>query len=40
MQKLRVLYDFYGNKATDEYHGRITRSEKLLRCSYDALELE
>ena len=39
-QELRVLYDFYGNEAADEYHGRISRSEKLLRCPYDALELE
>ena len=41
-QELRaviVLYGFYGNEATDEYHGRITRSEKLLRYPYDALEL-
>ena len=35
-----MLYDFYGNKATHKYHGRITRSEKLLCCPYDALELE
>ena len=39
-QELGVLYDFDGNEATDEYHGRITRSEKLLRCPYDAMELE
>ena len=39
-RELRVLYDFHGNEATDEYHGRTTRSEKLLRCPYDALELE
>ena len=35
-----MLYDFYGNDAADEYHGRITKSEKLLRCPYDALELQ
>ena len=40
MQELQVLYDFYGYEAANEYHGRIIRSEKLLRCPYDALELE
>ena len=39
-QELRVLYDFHGNEAANEYHGRKTRSEKLLRCPYDAFELE
>ena len=40
MQQLQVLYDFYGYEAANECHGRIIRSEKLLRCPYDALELE
>ena len=35
-----MLYNFYGNEVANEYHGRITRSEKLLRCPCDALELE
>ena len=39
-QELHVLYNFYGNEVANEYHGRITRSEKLLRCPCDALELE
>ena len=39
-QELHVLYNFYRNEATNEYHGRITRSEKLWHCPYDALELE
>ena len=39
-QELHVLYDFYGNESTNEYHGRITRPEKLLHWPYDALELE
>ena len=39
-QELRVLYDFYGNEANDEYLGKITRAEKLLCCPYHALELE
>ena len=28
-QELRVLYYLYGNEATNEYHGRIIKSEKL-----------
>ena len=40
MQELQVLYNFYGYEAANEYHGRIIRSEKLLHCPYDALELE
>ena len=39
-QELHAFYNFYGNEATDEYHGRLTRFEKLLCCPYDALELE
>ena len=35
-----MLSDFYGNETNDEYHGRITRSEKLLCCPYHSLGLK
>ena len=34
-QELHVLYNFPGNEATNKYHGRITRSEKLFCCPYE-----
>ena len=38
-EELRVLYDFYGSEAKDEFHGRTVHCERLLFCPFDALKL-
>ena len=37
---LRILYNYYGSNAPNEFQGRFTKSDRLLKCPYDALQLE
>ena len=37
---LRILYNYYGNDASNEFQGRFTKSDRLLKCPCDALQLE
>ena len=37
---LRILYNYYGRDASNEFRGRFTKSNRLLKCPYDALQLE
>ena len=39
-EELRVLHNFYGNDAENEYNGRSVRCERLLSCPFEALNLE
>ena len=39
-KELKVLHDFYGNDASDEYKGRKVRCERLLFCPFEALMVE
>lgn len=39
-EELKVLHDFYGNDATDEFHGRKVRCDRLLFCPFEALKIE
>ena len=37
---LRILYNYYGIDVSNEFQGRFTKSDRLLKCPYDALQLE
>ena len=37
---LKILYNYYGSNASNEFQGRFTKSNRLLKCPYDALQLE
>ena len=37
---LRILYNYYGSNAPNEFQGRFTKSDRLLKSPYDALQLE
>ena len=37
---LRILYNYYGSDASNKFQGRFTKSDRLLKCLYDTLQLE
>ena len=37
---LRILYNYYVSDPSNEFQGRFTKSDRLLRCPYNALQLE
>ena len=37
---LRILYNYYGSNASNEFQGRFTKSDRLLKCLYNALQLQ
>ena len=37
---LRILCNQYRSDASNEFQGRFTKSDRLLKCPYDALQLE
>ena len=37
---LRILYNYYGSDASNEFQGCLTESDRLLKCPYDTLQLE
>ena len=37
---LRILYNYYRSNASNEFQGRFTISDRLLKCPCDALQLE
>ena len=37
---LRILYNYYGRDASNEFRGHFTKSDRLLKCPYNASQLE
>ena len=37
---LRILHNYCGSDASNEFQGRFTKSDRSLKCLYDALQLE
>ena len=37
---LRILYKYYGRDASNEFQRLLTKSDRILKCPYDALQLE
>ena len=37
---LRILYNYYGSNASNEFQGCFTKNDRLSKCSYNALQLE
>ena len=37
---LRILYNYHGSDAANNFQGRLAKSDRLLKCPYDTLQLE